>query len=166
LEPDEALISFLGEDGIPAIVQKAYVLPPQSRMGAITDSERDQSIKSSFLYTKYSRPYDPDSAYEFLQRLGLEEAAAAEQARADALAAKEQAKADAAKAREEAREAQRAEAAKKRAKKTAGSTVAGTVDREAGKGLGDTSGKNHSETSDSNRGAKSRRGFWSTLFKK
>lgn len=165
LEPDEALISFLGEDGIPSIVQKAYVLPPQSRMGAITDSEREQSIKVSMLYTKYSTAYDPDSAYEFLQRLGLEEAAAAEQAKADALAAKEQARADAAKAREEAREAQRAETAKKNAAKTGESNVAGTVDREAGKGLGDTSGK-IGKTLGGNLGASLGRGIIGSLFKK
>ena len=161
----EALISFLGEDGIPAIVQKAYVLPPQSRMGAITESEREQSIKCSMLYTKYSRAYDPDSAFEFLQRRNLEEAAAEEQAKADALAAKEQAKAEAAKAREEAREAQRAEAAKKRAAKTVGNTVAGTVGREAGKALGGTFGGKFGKTLGGNLGASLGRGIIGTLFK-
>ena len=85
----EALISFLGEDGIPAIVQKGYVLPPRSIMGAITDSQRDQNIKGSVLYSKYANYHDPDSAYEFLERLGLEEAAAAEQAKADAARGRE-----------------------------------------------------------------------------
>ena len=162
----EALISFLGEDGIPMIVEKAYVLPPQSRFGAVSESERDQMIKGSMLYTKYSRAYDPDSAYEFLQRLGLEEEAAAEQAKADALAAKEQAKAEAARAREEAREAQKAQAAKERAAKTVGNTVAGTVGREAGKALGGTFGGKFGKTLGGNLGASLGRGLFGTVFKK
>ncbi|MDO5132260.1 MAG: DUF853 family protein [Eubacteriales bacterium] len=161
----EALISFLGEDGIPAVVEKAYVLPPQSRMGAISDTEREQSIKGSVLYTKYARAYDPDSAYEFLQRLGLEEAAAAEQAKAEAAAAKEQQKAEAAAAREQEREAQRAEAAKKRAAKSVGSTVAGTVGREAGKAVGGAFGGKFGKTIGGNLGASLGRGIIGTLFK-
>ena len=74
----EALVSFLGADGIPGIVEKAKILPPESRMGAIADADRDQCIKASLLYSKYAESYDPDSAYEFLQRRGLEAEAEAE----------------------------------------------------------------------------------------
>ena len=49
----EAVISFLQEDGIPSIAQKTKVLPPQSRMGAVTDAEREQKINDSLLYAKY-----------------------------------------------------------------------------------------------------------------
>lgn len=117
----EALISFLGEDGVPSIVEKAFVLPPRSRFGAVSDAERSDMILGSLLYSKYERAYDPDSAYEFLQRMGLEEAAAAEKARAEALEAKERERAEAAAAKEQARaeaaaarEQARAEAAKQR----------------------------------------------------
>jgi hypothetical protein len=160
----EALISFLDEDGIPAIVEKAYVLPPQSRMGAISPGERDQSIKGSMLYTKYARAYDPDSAFEFLERRGIEEAQAAEQAKADALAAKEQAKEQARAEAAAAREAQKAENAKKRAAKQVGSTVAGTVGREAGKALGGTFGS-FGKTLGGNLGASLGRGLIGTLFR-
>ncbi|MDO5455322.1 MAG: DUF853 family protein, partial [Eubacteriales bacterium] len=68
----EAVVSFLGEDGIPGIAQKVAVLPPQSRMGSITDEEREHKIKSSLLYTKYAQAVDPESAYEILERLGFE----------------------------------------------------------------------------------------------
>lgn len=161
----EALISMLGEDGIPTVVEKAYVLPPQSRFGAISDAERDQSIKGSILYTKYAEYKDPESAYEILQRLGLEEEAAAEQAKADALAAKEQAREQAAKEKAEQREAAQAAAAKKRAAKSVGSTVAGTVGREAGKALGSTFGGRFGKTLGGNLGASLGRGIIGTLFK-
>ena len=160
----EALISFLGEDGIPAIVQKGYVLPPRSIMGAITDSQRDQNIKGSVLYSKYANYHDPDSAYEFLERLGLEEAAAAEQAKADAARAKEEEKARREQEREAEREAKRAEDAKKRAAKSVGNSVAGTVGREAGKILGGNFGK-FGKTIGGNLGASLGRGLIGTLFK-
>ena len=160
----EALISFLGEDGIPAIVQKGYVLPPRSIMGAITDSQRDQNIKGSVLYSKYANYHDPDSAYEFLERLGLEEAAAAEKAKEDAARAKEEEKARREQEREAEREAKRAEDAKKRAAKSVGSSVAGTVGREAGKILGGNFGK-FGKTIGGNLGASLGRGLIGTLFK-
>ena len=160
----EALVSLLGEDGIPAVVEKAFILPPQSRMGTITDSERDQNIKGSILYTKYSRAYDPESAFEFLERRGIEEAAAEEKAKAEAIAAKEKAKEEAKAAAAAEREAQKAENAKKRAAKQVGSTVAGTVGREAGKALGGTFGK-FGKTIGGNLGASLGRGIIGTLFK-
>ena len=33
----EAVVSFLGEDGIPGMAEKTYVLPPRSFMGSISD---------------------------------------------------------------------------------------------------------------------------------
>ena len=160
----EALISFLGEDGIPMVVQKAYVLPPKSIMGAISDAQRDQNIKGNVLYSKYAVYHDPDSAYEFLERLGLEEAAAAEKAKEEAARAKEEEKARREEEREAAREAQKAENAKKRAAKSVGSSVAGTVGREAGKILGGNFGK-FGKTIGGNLGASLGRGIIGTLFK-
>ena len=108
----EALISFLGADGIPCIVQKCKVLPPQSRMSTITDEERDLAIKSSLLYSKYAESYDPDSAYEFLVRQGLQEQAEAEEA---ARLAAEQKQAE----KEEKEAARQAEKAEKDAQRQA-----------------------------------------------
>ena len=122
----EALVSFLAEDGTPSMVEKAFILPPCSRMGAITDAERDTAIKGSILYSKYAQAVDPDSAYEILMRMGQEEAAAAEAAAAEAAAAKEAAEAEAAAAKEAAKaeaaaakEAEKAKAAAAKAEEKA-----------------------------------------------
>ena len=111
----EAVVSFLDEQGMPGISEKIAVLPPQSRMGAIEDARREQVVKESVLYSKYAVSTDPDSAYEFLQRRGLEEQARAEKEASEAAAAKEQARADAAAAKEQAKAAAAAEREKARA---------------------------------------------------
>ena len=91
----QALISVLGPDGVPTIVQKAKVLPPQSLMGAVPDADRAMMIQQSMYQLKYAEMFDRDSAYELLERLHLDrEEAAAAQAEADRLA-KEQAKLEA-----------------------------------------------------------------------
>ena len=172
----EAVISFLDEDGIPRVAEKGYVLPPQSFMGPIGDAERDLKVKGSLLYSKYAEAYDPDSAYEFLQRKGLEDQEAAEKAAEEAARAKEEAarlkeeeKAAAKEAADAERAAKRAEdaekAAKKRAAKSVGSSVMGTVGRELGKVAGGKFGK-FGKTLGGNLGASLGRGILSTLFSK
>ncbi|MBQ6590867.1 MAG: DUF853 family protein [Lachnospiraceae bacterium] len=161
----EALISLLDEDGIPSIVRKSSVLPPQSRFGALTDQERDQAVKGHILYSKYSNAHDPESAYEILERLGFEEAQAAEAAKAEAERAKELEREQKRAEQEAAREAARAGAAKKRAAKSVGSSVAGTVGREAGKALGGTFGGKFGKVLGGNLGASLGRGLIGTLFK-
>ena len=74
----EALISFLDEEGRPSVVEECKVLPPQSRMGSITDMERQACLLSDGMGTKYETPVDRESAYEILQKRFDEEA---EQAR-------------------------------------------------------------------------------------
>ena len=69
----EAVVSFLQEDGVPGIAQKVKILPPQCSMGTVSDAERDQKIKESLLYSKYANSFDPESAYEFFVRKGLED---------------------------------------------------------------------------------------------
>lgn len=49
----EALISFQNEKGAPEIVERATILPPQSRMGVITAEERNHIIAASPFVTKY-----------------------------------------------------------------------------------------------------------------
>ena len=80
----EAVISLLQEDGTPGIAQKARVLPPQSRMGAVSDYEREAGIRQTPLYAKYAEAVDPESAFEILERLGLEKQAEAERLRQEA----------------------------------------------------------------------------------
>ena len=189
----EAVVSFLGEDGVPGLAQKVAILPPQSQMGEIDAATRDTEIKSAGLYTKYAESYDPESAYEFLKRKGVEE----EEARAAALrAAEEEKEAQKAKlAEEKARQAEEREAQKakekeerdaararekaekealkekekeartmKTAAKSVGNSVAGTVGREVGKSVGSSFGK-FGKTLGGNVGASIGRGIIGTLFK-
>ena len=45
LKTGEALISCLEEDGAPSVVQRAWVLPPQSHLGALTEAERALAVQ-------------------------------------------------------------------------------------------------------------------------
>ncbi len=63
----EALISFLDEKGRPAIVERAYVLPPASRIGPISAQERQAIIAASPVAGVYEKTVDRDSAYEKLK---------------------------------------------------------------------------------------------------
>nr|WP_154324478.1 helicase HerA-like C-terminal domain-containing protein [Pantoea sp. 201603H] len=64
----EALISFLDEKGSPTIVERASVIAPFSRMGPVTDDERNGLLNHSPLYGKYDEAVDRESAYEMLQK--------------------------------------------------------------------------------------------------
>jgi hypothetical protein len=61
----EALVSFLDEKGSPGIVERAWMLPPSSQIGPITDGQRDAIRKSSAqMYGHYEQTIDRESAYE------------------------------------------------------------------------------------------------------
>jgi DNA helicase HerA-like ATPase len=62
----EALVSFLEENGAPAMVEKAKILFPLSSIGAITDAQRSDIIHKSRLFGIYERSIDRQSAYEVL----------------------------------------------------------------------------------------------------
>jgi DNA helicase HerA-like ATPase len=64
LATGEALISMLDEKGRPSVVERAYILPPQSKFGTIDDVLRNQIISGSKLYSKYSKEVDRRSAFE------------------------------------------------------------------------------------------------------
>ena len=161
----EAVVSFLGADGIPSIAQKAYILPPACNFNTISDSERDNKIKESLLYSKYAKAVDNDTAYEFLQRKGIEDAKAAEEAQQKAIEEKEAAKEAEKKAKEDAKAAKQATTARNKAIKTIGNSVVGTVGREVGKSVGKKFGS-FGKTLGGNVGASLGRGLLSTLFKK
>lgn len=165
----KAVVSFLGEDGVPGMAQKVSVLPPQCSMGSIGDGQREQSVKSSLFYSKYAEGYDPESAYEILMRLGQEEQAREEQAAAeaaqvkeDARLTKEQAKAD----EKAAREAEKESAAKNRAIKSVGNSVLGTIGRAAGRSIGGSVGGSLGRSVGGNLGASLVRGLLGTFFKR
>ena len=62
----EALISCLDEKGSPGVVDRSFILPPQSKFGTIDDYLRKQIITGSSLYYKYNQAIDRESAYEIL----------------------------------------------------------------------------------------------------
>ena len=62
----EALVSFLDEKGRPTIVERAFVLPPASRIGAITPDERKGVMARSPVKGVYDQAVDRESAYERL----------------------------------------------------------------------------------------------------
>ncbi len=66
LETGEALVSFLDEKGAPGIVQRAKILFPLSQIGAITEGQRGDIVRSSRLAGKYDKMVDRESAFEVL----------------------------------------------------------------------------------------------------
>ncbi|MDB5811238.1 MAG: hypothetical protein JWN94_3360 [Betaproteobacteria bacterium] len=63
----EALISLLDDKGRPTMVDRAFILPPASRIGPITEAERAAIIKSSVIFGHYEQVVDRESAYEKLK---------------------------------------------------------------------------------------------------
>lgn len=64
----EALISFLDAKGSPSVVERAMVIAPCSRMGPVTEDERNGLVNHSPVYGKYEDDVDRESAYEMLQK--------------------------------------------------------------------------------------------------
>jgi DNA helicase HerA-like ATPase len=63
----EALISLQDEKGVPGMVEKAWILPPHSKLGTLTPAELAAQIKASVLYGHYEKTVDRESAYEKLK---------------------------------------------------------------------------------------------------
>lgn len=63
----EALVSLLDEQGRPGIVERAFIMPPASRIGPMTAEERSATIKGSLLFGHYEQAVDRESAYEKLK---------------------------------------------------------------------------------------------------
>lgn len=84
----EALVSFLDEKGVPGIVQRANILPPQSLMGPAEERRVQSLIVSDEFDIKYRESVDRESAFEILNRANEE----LERQRAEAAAAAEEEK--------------------------------------------------------------------------
>ncbi|MDK4542018.1 DUF853 family protein [Kingella kingae] len=65
----EALVSFLDDKGMPQIVERAWIMPPQSQLAPLADTERNAIFQSDSLYPHYKDLVDNFSAYEALQQL-------------------------------------------------------------------------------------------------
>lgn len=72
----EALVSLLDEKGIPGMVQRVTIRPPASRLGVITEAERQTIMANSPLGGKYDRTIDRESAHEMLLARAAKYAAA------------------------------------------------------------------------------------------
>ena len=63
----EALVSFLDEKGSPQPVERAFVVPPHSRLGPLSAQERKTLIENSIVAGDYEEVVDRESAYELLK---------------------------------------------------------------------------------------------------
>ena len=134
----EALVSFLDEEGIPCVVERAGILPPQSLMGPADEETVQSLIVTDEFDVKYREAVDRESAYELLTRANEELAKQREEAAAAAAEEKQRAKEEKEaerqrlkeeKAAEKAREKQAAERTKvvRRAATNAASSVASSL---------------------------------------
>lgn len=68
LKTGEALISFLNEEGQPNIVERAFIRPPESKIGVIDEQVKKDLIDNSPLNATYKETFDRESAFEMLQK--------------------------------------------------------------------------------------------------
>ena len=68
----EALVSLLDARGTPAPVERAWILPPASRIGTLTPAERDAVRRTSVIGGHYATTVDRESAYEKLKARTIE----------------------------------------------------------------------------------------------
>jgi uncharacterized protein len=73
----EALVSFLDEKGRPTVVERAFVVPPASRLGPLSAEERKKLIAASLVAGHYEKEVDRESAHEQLKERAREKVAAA-----------------------------------------------------------------------------------------
>jgi len=64
----EALVSTLDEEGIPTHVERVLVRPPESRIGPMSDSERQEQLGRSPYRGRYDQALDRESAHEMLAK--------------------------------------------------------------------------------------------------
>jgi DNA helicase HerA-like ATPase len=124
----EAVVSLLEAKGVPAMVSRTLIRPPESRLGPITAAERQQTIAASPLAGKYDTVLERESAQEILA--GRADAAAKEAAMAEAMLKQAQAQ------EQELKSARRYEPARSssggRQQASLGSEIARTVVRQLG----------------------------------
>ena len=102
----EALVSFLDEKGIPTVVERAKILPPQSLMGIADENAVRTAILTDEFEPKYRETDDRESAYEVLlaatAELAEQRRIEAEEAAAEKQRQKEEAEAERQRLKEEA----------------------------------------------------------------
>lgn len=172
----EALISVLDEQGIPTMVRKCRILPPQSLMGAIDDEEKKKAYLVNNLYLLYQNMVDRDSAYEFLTRRNeqlaaemkeeLRRQAQEKEAEKQRIQAEKEAQRQAEReAKAAQREKEKQEKAFRSSVKSVGNSIVGTVGREVGKNLGGSLGGSFGKKLGGNLGASLGRSILGTFLK-
>jgi DNA helicase HerA-like ATPase len=78
----EALVSTLEAKGAPSMVERTLIRPPASRLGPVSDAERQEIMKVSPVAGLYDEDFDRESAYEILMARAKKaaDAAAAQEA--------------------------------------------------------------------------------------
>ena len=76
----EALYGGLEDKGMPAMVRRVFIAPPQSRVGPLTDAERADIMDRSPVLGYYEKAFDRISAYEVLAERAEKQIAAAQEA--------------------------------------------------------------------------------------
>ena len=62
----EALVSVLDDKGRPTVVERTMIAPPRSRIGVLSEEERDSLYQASPMKGRYEHGIDRESAYEIL----------------------------------------------------------------------------------------------------
>ncbi|NGY05648.1 helicase HerA-like domain-containing protein [Solimonas terrae] len=73
----EALVSTLGDNAVPGIVEKTMIAPPRSRIGPLSSEERKTIMARSPVAGRYDTAVDRESAYEKLKVRTVDTAAPA-----------------------------------------------------------------------------------------
>ena len=131
----EALVSLLDEKGIPTMVERANILPPQSLMAPAQEETRQSILQYDPMFASYAEAVDRYSAYEKLK----EEADAKEQkALAEAeqkAAAKQEAEQKKTSAAQNKKQQSAVGKAAKKVAKTATNSLLDRVGRKLGKAI-------------------------------
>ena len=125
----EALVSFLDPKGVPTMVERAFIIPPHSHIGAVSPEQRQQLLANSLVAGQYETAVDRESAYEMLKAKS-DAAVQSEQAQQEAEAATEQAEL-------EAKEAAKAE----KASAGGGDSALGAFAKSAARAVGSNVGR-------------------------
>ena len=130
----EALVSFLDSKGMPSMVERAKVLPPEGQAGAITPDARQRIIQTSMVYGKYDKTIDRESAYEILtEKLQKEQEAKelAAQQKEEEKQRKEEEKRQAAEERKQAAEERKRKAEERERQREKDNSLVGSISKMA-----------------------------------
>ncbi|MFN0098293.1 MAG: helicase HerA-like domain-containing protein [Gemmatimonadaceae bacterium] len=67
LSVGEALVSMMEASGAPGMTERAWILPPGTRIGPLTPEERQAVMQTSLVAGTYEKEVDRESAFEMLR---------------------------------------------------------------------------------------------------